>query len=157
MRAGYASGQSVLWALATVSIHATLADFYFLACRQVDPVGWCVLVESVWIRILLRSLAVGRDDARIANFRDLFSRLLQPHPEEPIIPVIEQEQHRMPDSRKRLRDLRLLHAENAGIGIAHVDEQFISWADTHHRCGLEAAVETEGVVKIKAEGRGDRL
>jgi hypothetical protein len=62
----------------------------------------------------------------------------------------------MPDGRKRLRDFRLLHAENAGIGIAHVDEQFISWACAHHRYGLEAAVETEGVVKIKAEGRNDR-
>jgi hypothetical protein len=97
------------------------------------------------------------NDARVTDLRSLCSGCFQAHPEVPIVPIVEQEQHRVADRRKCLRDIGLLHADDTRVGVAHVGEQLISGVLARHLRGCKPAIETKRVIEIEIEGPSDRL
>ena len=88
---------------------------------------------------------------RIAPTCGLLSLAAQFHIEQPVIPVIEQERHRVADARKRRGDLRSLDAARSFGCLPNIDKQLIPRQRAHQRRPCLAAVEPECMIEVEVE------
>src|SRR3954452_5766149 len=117
-----------------------------------DPSPFLVLLEA---RILRRRLADPLHHARVGGLRLPPSQPDQPDREEPLVPVVEEEEHLLAHLGKGGAEPGPPDASRASTGLlAQVGEQLVALLGPVV-VALEVAVEAEGVVEVEAEGADD--
>jgi hypothetical protein len=108
------------------------------------------------VGILLGGCTRPFEHPRIAHLRLLLATPNHLNDEAPIIAIVEQEQHRVPDLRERLSYTGALHTSGV-VALAHVGEQLVLRLGAHHVGVGQLGVEAECVVELEVERAHDGL